>query len=77
LIKKINGVVGNFILDTGASNSCVGLKALPYFNFKQKIQKCIWAGATGMQTQMASNNELQLGFWKHLEFDVVILIYLM
>jgi hypothetical protein len=35
------------------------LKALPYFNFKQKIQnKSIWAGATGMQTQMASNNKL-------------------
>jgi hypothetical protein len=30
LIAKINGVSGNFILDTGASNSCGDLKALSY-----------------------------------------------
>jgi hypothetical protein len=37
LIKaKINGVSGNFILDTGASNSCVDLKALSYSCSQQK-----------------------------------------
>jgi hypothetical protein len=60
--SKNQWIVGNFILDTGASNSCVGLKALPYFNFKQKIQnKSIWAGATGMQTQIASIMSLDFG----------------
>jgi hypothetical protein len=37
------------------------LKALPYFNSSRRFQtKASGAGATGMQTQMASNNELQL-----------------
>jgi hypothetical protein len=32
LIKaKINGVSGNFILDTGASNSCVGFESIELF----------------------------------------------
>lgn len=75
LIKaKINGVVGNFILDTGASNSCVGFESVAIFQLQAEDSKtkASGAGATGMQTQIASNNELQLGFWKHLEFDVVI-----
>ena len=34
LIKgKINGVTGNFILDTGASNSCVGFEGISLFEF--------------------------------------------
>jgi hypothetical protein len=28
---KINGVSGNFILDTGASNSCVGFESIELF----------------------------------------------
>jgi hypothetical protein len=31
LIAKINGVSGNFILDTGASNSCVGFESIELF----------------------------------------------
>ena len=32
LIKaKINGVSGNFILDTGASNTCIGFESIVYF----------------------------------------------
>jgi predicted aspartyl protease len=32
LIKaKINGVAGNFILDTGASNSCIGFESIELF----------------------------------------------
>ena len=50
LIKvKINGVTGNFILDTGASNSCVGFEGIDYFNLtagKSKT-KASGAGATG------------------------------
>jgi hypothetical protein len=31
--------------------------------------KASGAGATGMQTQTASNNTLQLGLWKDMEFN--------
>ena len=75
LIKaKINGITGNFILDTGASNSCVGFDGIDYFNLtagKSKT-KAAGAGATGMYTQLAKNNSLKIGRWKTEEFHLVI-----
>jgi hypothetical protein len=75
LIKaKINGIVGNFILDTGASNSCVGFESVDLFQLQAEDSKtkASGAGGTGMQTQTASNNILQLGLWKDIEFNLVI-----
>jgi len=70
----INGIKGNFILDTGASNSCVGFESIELFQLtagKSKT-KAAGAGATGMFTQIAKNNKLQLGRWKESEFHLVI-----
>jgi hypothetical protein len=75
LIKaKINGVKGNFILDTGASNSCVGFESIEHFSLEAKKSKtkASGAGATGMLTQISTNNKLQLNNWKHNKFDLVI-----
>ena len=75
LIKaKINGVSGNFILDTGASNSCVGFESIERFelNAKKSKTKASGAGGTGMKTQISSNNNLQLGSWKNKDFNLVI-----
>lgn len=75
LIKaKINGVKGNFILDTGASNSCVGFESIEYFalDAKNSKTKASGAGATGMLTQISSNNKLQLNNWKTKNFDLII-----
>ncbi|WP_428230508.1 retropepsin-like aspartic protease [Flavobacterium sp.] len=75
LIKaKINGVSGNFILDTGASNSCVGFESIERFelNAKKSKTKASGAGGTGMKTQISSNNNLQLGSWKNIDFNLVI-----
>ncbi|WP_367756642.1 retropepsin-like aspartic protease [Flavobacterium sp. WC2421] len=74
LKARINGVKGNFILDTGASNSCIGFESVTLFQVEAEDSKTLasGAGATGMQTQMASNNTLQLGFWKDVEFNLVI-----
>jgi len=71
---SINGVKGNFILDTGASNSCVGFESVELFQLKAKKSKtrAAGAGATGMFTQVAKNNTLQLGRWKEPEFHIVI-----
>ena len=42
----INGVKGLFILDTGASNSCVGFEAAEKFDLKKvKDSKILAAGA--------------------------------
>lgn len=75
LIKaKINGVSGNFILDTGASNSCVGFESIERFelNAKKSKTKASGAGGTGMKTQISAQNTLQLGSWKNQDFSIVI-----
>jgi len=75
LIKaKINGVTGNFILDTGASNSCVGFESVDLFllDAKKSKTKAAGAGATGMFTQLALKNQLQVGSWKDSNFELVI-----
>ncbi len=75
LIKvKINGVKGNFILDTGASNSCIGFESVKLFQLdaQDSNTKASGAGAIGMLTQTAHNNKLELGNWKHSKFDLVI-----
>jgi len=75
LIKaSVNGIKGNFILDTGASNSCVGFEGISLFQLtagKSKT-KAAGAGATGMFTQLAKDNLLQIGKWKYTEFHLVI-----
>lgn len=75
LIKAtINHVKGNFILDTGASSSCVGLEFIEYFNLNatHSDTKAAGAGAVGMHTQLARKNKLQIGSWNDKDFDVVV-----
>ena len=75
LIKgKINGVKGNFILDTGASNSCVGFESIDYFKLDAQFSetKAAGAGATGIDTQLAKNNKIQLGRWKNNHFHLIV-----
>jgi len=75
LIKgKINGVKGSFILDTGASNSCVGFESIVHFNLDAQFSetKASGAGATGIDTQLAKNNEVHFGRWKNKKFYVII-----
>ncbi|WP_166926428.1 retropepsin-like aspartic protease [Flavobacterium poyangense] len=71
---KINGVSGSFILDTGASNSCIGFESIEYFELsaKKSKTKASGAGGTGMETQLSSHNRLQLGNWKDNDFSLVI-----
>jgi predicted aspartyl protease len=75
LIKaSINGISGNFILDTGASNSCVGFEGIEKFELKagKSKTKAAGAGASGMFTQLAKNNSLQIGRWKTQDFHLII-----
>ncbi len=75
LIKvSINGVVGNFILDTGASSSCVGFHSFERFGMVSKSTKITasGAGATGMFAQIANKNSLKIGKWKIDKFKMVI-----
>jgi predicted aspartyl protease len=62
----INGIKGLFILDTGASNSCVGFEAIDTFKLKATDSevKAAGAGATDMATQISKKNKLKIGKWK-------------
>ena len=62
----INGIKGLFILDTGASNSCVGFEAIDTFKLKATDSevKAAGAGATDMVTQISKKNKLKIGKWK-------------
>ncbi|MBL7885858.1 MAG: clan AA aspartic protease [Flavobacterium sp.] len=75
LIKAtLNGVKGNFILDTGASNSCVGFESIEKFllTTEKSATQAAGAGATGMFTQLSTQNHLQLGSWKETDFSLVV-----
>ncbi len=75
LIKgTLNGVKGTFILDTGASNSCVGIEGIEKFRLfaENSETKAAGAGATGMDTQLSKNNQLKLSHWKTTNFNVII-----
>jgi hypothetical protein len=75
LIKAtINGVSGNFILDTGASNSCVGFDSIEKFNLKagKSKTKASGAGGTGMITKIAKNNILKIGRWNTVTLHLII-----
>jgi len=71
---KINGIRGNFILDTGASSSCVDFNDIDHFKLtaEDSPTKAAGAGAVGMDTQHSANNLLQLGRWKTDDFSLVI-----
>ncbi|AWH84111.1 acid protease [Flavobacterium album] len=75
LIKgKINGVEGNFILDTGASNSCVDFEGIQHFKLAaaDSDTRAAGAGGIGMLTQTSVKNTLKLGRWSTKKLGLVI-----
>ena len=71
---RINGVKGRFILDTGASNTCVGLDKADYFQLVSKSSeiKAAGAGASQMETFVSENNKLEIGKWKFKKQQIVL-----
>lgn len=74
LDARINGVEGKFILDTGASNSCVGIDMIDYFKLDaiESDTKAAGAGAIDMETQQSKNNCLEMAEWKTHKFHLVL-----
>lgn len=70
----INGVKGLFILDTGASSSCVGFEAIEIFKLKAKDSdvKAAGAGATDMITQLSKKNKVKIGKWKKDKVPLIL-----
>lgn len=75
LIKvKVNGIAGNFILDTGASNTCVGLENIEKYRLEAKDYSSFAASAssTTMQAKISKGNYLQIGSWKQLPSTFIL-----
>lgn len=74
LSAKINGTAGRFILDTGASNTCIGSDRIAYFKLKSKESKikAAGAGATDMETLTSKKNTIDIGKWRHKKLKIVL-----
>ncbi|MDT0557786.1 retropepsin-like aspartic protease [Ichthyenterobacterium sp. W332] len=73
IIARINGYKGLFILDTGASSSCVGFEAVETFNLlvEDSEIRAVGAGDSNMPTQISKRNKVKIGKWKK---DKVVLV---
>ncbi len=74
IAAKINGISGRFILDTGASNTCLGFDKLEFFNLTSKESKikAAGAGATNMDTLISTKNHIEIGDWKRNKLKIVL-----
>lgn len=72
---KLNNVTGLFILDTGASTSCVGWEHTLFFNLKSENSEVLaaGAGATNLETKIALNNSLLIGNLSKHNVDLILL----
>ena len=71
---KINNVKGSFILDTGASNSCVDFENAIHFKLAVTNSNTLasGAGATEMITQQSNHNTIAIKNWKIAKFHLVL-----
>jgi hypothetical protein len=71
---KINNHYGYFILDTGASTSCIGFNNIDYFHLlsEESEIKAAGAGATDMTTKISKKNSFTIGSWHLKEIDFIL-----
>jgi Aspartyl protease len=70
----VNGIKGLFILDTGASNSCIGFESVDAFNLdvQDSDVKAAGAGAIDMHTQISKKNSVAIGKWQQKKTTLVL-----
>ena len=75
LKATLNGVNGRFILDTGASNSCVDFSLSEKFKLKVEDSdtKAAGAGAIDLETKTSSKNTIHISNWRYNSFNLVLL----
>lgn len=75
LKATLNGVKGRFILDTGASNSCIDFSLSEKFKLKVEDSdtKAAGAGAIDLDTKTSSKNTIQISNWRYNSFNLVLL----
>ncbi len=75
LKAKINGSKGRFIIDTGASNSCVGIEEALLFDLatEESEHKATGAGNAEIDTQLSQNNKLSIDSFKLKKVNLILL----
>lgn len=75
LKAEINGKKGRFIIDTGASNSCVGLEEAELFDLvtEESDHKATGAGNAEIDTQISQGNKLSIDGFKLKKVNLVLL----
>jgi hypothetical protein len=75
LKATLNGVKGRFILDTGASNSCIDFSLSEKFKLKVEDSdtKAAGAGAIDLETKTSSKNTVKINNWNYSNFNLVLL----
>ena len=74
VVATLNGVEGRFILDTGASNTCVSTELAMHFhlNARPSEEKASSASANELDTEVAHHNKLVIGSWSSKRRFVVL-----
>ncbi|WP_347923053.1 retropepsin-like aspartic protease [Pontimicrobium sp. SW4] len=74
LKAMINGKKGQFILDTGASNSCVDFTFTDTFGLtvEDSEVKAAGAGAIDMLTQVSKKNTVKIGKWVSKKTSIIL-----
>ena len=74
VIATLNSTEGRFILDTGASTTCVSTELATHFhlNPKPSEEKASSASSNELDTELAHNNELLIGPWSSKRRSVVL-----
>lgn len=73
-LVKINGVEGSFIVDTGASSSCIDFKSADHFELLSENSdvRAAGAGATNMLTKSSVDNTIEIGEWQLSKMALVL-----
>ena len=69
---KVNGIDGRFILDTGASNSCICTSLEDKFKVisKESKEKASSANSEMTNTKISKSNAIQIGKWED-KMDII------
>lgn len=70
----LNGVSGKFIVDSGASHTCVALKKEKYFGLSSTNaeKQAASASSDDIETHQSDGNLLQIGVWEETSQELIL-----
>lgn len=70
----LNGISGVFIVDSGASHTCIALEKEAHFLVAstEAEKQAASASSTEMETRQSEGNHLQIGSWDRLNQELIL-----